>query len=133
MFWAIGILNITSSISYSPILRVDNLVIAWEISFNSSYGNLSLDGVTSSIVLDEDTSYNMFNVCVWFCHDSFSYEFELFDWKNKLLISGTSIACFEIFYLSSSFEVVDKDVIKKWVEGKVISLGILAILQCEYG
>ena len=129
-------MNITSSILYSPIPSVDNLIITWRILFNSSYGDLSLDKVTTSVVLDEEASYNMFNICVWFFQDSFLYEFELFDSKNKLCIFEISITCFyffyfKIFYLSSSFEDFDKDVIKKWVEGKVISLGISAVLQCE--
>ena len=67
----------------------------------------------------------------------FSCKFELFDSENKLLIFKTSITCFyfsyfKIFCLSSFFEDFDKDVIKKWVEGKVISLGIPIVLQCEY-
>jgi len=43
------------------------------------------------------------------------------------------VSSFDIFCLSLSFEDFDKGVIKKWTEGKVISLGIPAILQCEYG
>ena len=90
-------MDITSSISYSPIPRLDNFVIVWGISFNSSYGDLSSDEVASLVFLDEEESYSMFNVHVWFCQDSFSYEYELFDLENKLLIFGTSITCFCFF------------------------------------
>ena len=119
-----GILNITSSISYSPIPRSENLAVVWEISFNLSYDNFSWDEATISLVLDDEASYNMFNVYVWFYQDSLSYGFKLFDSKNKLLIFVLSITCFcfsffNIFYLQLSFEDFDKDVIKKWVEGKV--------------
>ena len=67
IFWVVGILNITSLISYSSIPRLDNLAIAWGISFNLSCYNFSWDEATISIDLNEEASYNIFNVHTWFC------------------------------------------------------------------